>query len=340
MRPADSGETCCWRGGYAIGQSVAVVQDQDQVAQVKTKLLKHKLWTTVITDHELTANAACSVLRLTSNRCCVPAAMARTKRKWTREAIEEALLQNTRVNASPAEPEDAAAKRKRQRRRSNKKRNLIKELRALSVTETESANPQAVPVIQDQPMLQAQTTMEQEGKQEEDDPADHHRRFAVAYAEGQRQAALDAQLQVTHPSSADRAAVKRARNAERQRARRANMTASQTERVKDRERVRRKAARSRMTASQTERRRAKDRERQRARRAQLTGPQRAATRVADRQRRQDRRAAKMLTNAPRPNMKIKLGVQRFVLSKQTKSVMSSASKTVSAVRRPNDATVM
>ncbi|GMF47890.1 unnamed protein product [Phytophthora fragariaefolia] len=49
-------------------------------------------------------------------------------------------------------------------------------------------------------MLQAQTTLEQEGKQEEDDPVDHQRRFAVAYAVGQRQAALDIEPQ----SEADR----------------------------------------------------------------------------------------------------------------------------------------
>ncbi|GMF38034.1 unnamed protein product [Phytophthora fragariaefolia] len=245
---------------------VAVVQDQDQVAHVKTKLLKLKLWKAEVTDHALTTNAACSVLRLTSNRYCVPAAMARTKRKWTREAIEEALLQNTRVNATPAEPEDAAAKRKRQQRRSNKKRNLTKELNALSVTGTDTAAPQAVPVIQAQPMLQDQTTLEQEGKQEEDDPADHQRRFAVAYVEGQRRAVVEADEQVLSPSLVERSTAKRTRNAERQRIRRANMT-----------------------YSQTERRRAIDRERQRARRAQLTGSQRAATRMVDRQRRQDRR---------------------------------------------------
>ncbi|GMF49013.1 unnamed protein product [Phytophthora fragariaefolia] len=179
-------------------------------------------------------------LELKSNRCCAvccQAGMARTKRKWTREAIEEALLQNTCVNATPAEPEDAAAKRKRQQRRSNKKRNLIKELNALSVTGAESAAPQAVPVIQVQPMLQAQTTLEQEGKQEEDDPANHQRQFAAAYAEGQREAASEAEPQVTRLSSADRSAAKRARNAEQQRARRANMTASQTERRRAKDRA-------------------------------------------------------------------------------------------------------
>ncbi|GMF37990.1 unnamed protein product [Phytophthora fragariaefolia] len=190
--------------------------------------------------------------------------MGRAKRKWTREGIEEALLQNARVNATPAEPEEAAGKRKRQQRRSNKKRNLIKGLNALSVTGTESDVLPAVTVMQAQPILPAQPTVEQEGKQGEDDPDDHQ--FAAAYAEGQRQAAIEAEPQVAHPASADPAAAKRARDTERRRMRRANMT-----------------------ASQTERKRTKARERQRAKRAQLTNLQRDVMRTTNRQRQQDRR---------------------------------------------------
>ncbi|GMF38402.1 unnamed protein product [Phytophthora fragariaefolia] len=231
---------------------VAVVQDQDQAAQVNTKLLKLKLWKAEITEHALTTNAACSVLRLTSNRCCVPAAMARTKRKWTREEIQEALRQNACVNATSAALEETTEKRKRQRRRANKKRNLLKELEALSVAENEvvvlAANTVHIQTIPQDP-----TTLEQEGKQEEDNPAEHQRLFDAAYAAGLRQGAPETEPHVTNASSDDRAAAKRARNAEQQRARRANMT-----------------------ASQTEHRRAKDRERQRAKRAQLTNLQRDA----------------------------------------------------------------
>ncbi|GMF19872.1 unnamed protein product [Phytophthora fragariaefolia] len=164
-------------------------------------------------------------LKLKSNRCCAvccQASMGRVKRKWTREGIEEALRQNARVNATPAEPEEAAVKRKRQQRRASKKHNLIKELDALSVTGKEPVTPAAVPVIQVEPVFPAQPTVEQEGKQEEDNPADHQRQFAAAYAEVQRQVALETER------STDRAAAKRARNAEQQRLRRANMTASQT----------------------------------------------------------------------------------------------------------------
>ncbi|GMF58177.1 unnamed protein product [Phytophthora fragariaefolia] len=207
MRPADCGESAAGGADMPLDSVLLLFKTK---TKTKTKLLKLK-----------------------SNRCCVvccKAAMGRAKRKWTREGIEEALLQNARVNATLAEPEETAVKRKRQQRRSNKKRNLIKELNALSVTGTESDILPAVTVMQAQPILPAQPTVEQEGKQEEDDPADHQRRFAVAYAEGQRQAAIEAEPQVAHPASADPAAAKRARGTERRRMRRANMTASQTER--------------------------------------------------------------------------------------------------------------
>ncbi|GMF52107.1 unnamed protein product [Phytophthora fragariaefolia] len=155
--------------------------------------------------------------------------MGRAKRKWTREAIEEALRQNARVNATPAALEETTEKRKRQRRRASKKRNLLKEVEALSVVGSESVVP-AANAVQVQTIPQDPTTLEQEGKQEEEDPADHQRQFDAAYAAGLRQAAPETEPQVTHPSSADRAAAKRARNADQQRARRANMTTSQTER--------------------------------------------------------------------------------------------------------------
>ncbi|GMF57273.1 unnamed protein product [Phytophthora fragariaefolia] len=129
--------------------------------KTKTKLLKPKLWKAEITDHELTTNAACS----------------------------EAILQNARVNATPAEPEDAAVKRKRQQSRASRKRNLIKELNALSVCGTEPDARPTISVMQVQLILPAPPTMEQEGKQEVDDTADHQRRFASAYAGYQLQAA-------------------------------------------------------------------------------------------------------------------------------------------------------
>ncbi|GMF45038.1 unnamed protein product [Phytophthora fragariaefolia] len=242
MRPADSGETAAGGADMPLESVLLLFK-----TKTKSKLLKPKLWKADITGHELTTNAACSVLRLTSNRCCVvwfQAAMGRAKRKWTHEAIDDALRQNKRVNVTPAEPEEAGGKRKRMQRRSSKKRNLLKELEALTVAGTEAVSPPAVPVMQVEP----QPTLGQEGKQEEDDSADHQRQFPVAYAEGQREATSEPEPQTTRPASADRAAAKRARNAEQQRARRANMT-----------------------ASQTGRRRAKERERQRGRGAQLTG---------------------------------------------------------------------
>ncbi|GMF56342.1 unnamed protein product [Phytophthora fragariaefolia] len=266
MRPADSGESCCWQGGYAIGQCVAVVQDQDQdqVAQAKTKLLKPKLWKAEITDHELTTNSACN-----------------------------ALLQNARVNATPVEPEDAAVKRKRQQRRASKKHNLIKELNALSVCGTEPAARPTISVMQVQPILPVPPTMEQEGKQEDDDPADHQRRFASAYAGCQLQVTSEVEPQHTTDSfSAERTTAKRARNAERQHIRRAQMTASQTERAKEKDRVRRKAARARIAEERRGGIRGNDCLRQRQMRAQQEPEERAGE--LDRNRLQQRARREVL----------------------------------------------
>ncbi|GMF45689.1 unnamed protein product [Phytophthora fragariaefolia] len=162
--------------------------------------------------------------------------MGRAKRKWTRETIEEALRQNARVNAIPAQPEETTEKRKRQRRRANKKHNLLKELEALSVAESEVVIL-AANTVHIQTIPQDSTTLEQEGKQEEDDPAEQHRFFAAAYAAGLCQAAPETEPHVTRASSEDRAATTWARNAEQQRARRANMTASQTERRRAKDRL-------------------------------------------------------------------------------------------------------
>ncbi|GMF50670.1 unnamed protein product [Phytophthora fragariaefolia] len=150
--------------------------------------------------------------------------MGRAKRKWTREAIEEALHQNARVNATPAALEETTEKRKRQRRRGSKKRNLLKELEALSVVGPEAVVP-AANAVQVQTIPQDPTTLEQEGKQEEDDPAEHQQLFDAAYAAGLRQAAPETEPHVTNASSDDRAAAICARNAMQQHARRANMTA-------------------------------------------------------------------------------------------------------------------
>jgi len=74
-------------------------------------------------------------------------------------------------------------------------------------------------------------TVDQEGKTEDDDPDEHQRRFAAAYAGGQR-AAETLQAAVSNPSDLDREAARKTRKAERERVRRANMTASQKERTK------------------------------------------------------------------------------------------------------------
>ncbi|GMF29924.1 unnamed protein product [Phytophthora fragariaefolia] len=236
-----------------IAMCVAAVQDQNQVAEVKTKLLKPKLWKAEIRpDRELTTNTACS----RSRRPCAK----------MRVLIPPLLRWKIPRNIE-----------RRRRRRANKKRNLLKGLEPLSEAETEVVVP-AAKTVQAQPIGQDPTILEEEGKQEEDDPTENHRWFAAAYAAGLRQAPPETEPQVTHPSSADRAATKRARSAEQQRIRRANLT-----------------------AWQTERRRAKDKERQRARRARLTDSQRAGVRDADLTRVQQRRAEQSTTDRTATN---------------------------------------
>ncbi|KAE9264484.1 hypothetical protein PR003_g32787, partial [Phytophthora rubi] len=191
------------------------------------------------------------------------------KRKRTRREVEEALLQNARVNATPAEPEDANDRKKRRKRRNYHKRNLDKEFAALGIDAADANVPTAnVPDV----VMTEGATVEQEGKQEEDNPAEHQQRYAAAYAEEQRAAESEAM-----PSAApiltshERATALRARNAERARMNRANMSVSQKERTK-----------------------AKNRERARASRARKTEEQRIAAREAERRRKQEHRAQQTL----------------------------------------------
>ncbi|KAE9189288.1 hypothetical protein PF004_g22258 [Phytophthora fragariae] len=107
--------------------------------------------------------------------------MAR-KPKRTRREIEETLLRNVRLNMTPAEVEDAADKRKRQKRRSPAKRGLEKELAALTLAEADNSVPGATSVI----TVADGPTEGHEDKQEEDDPAEHQRRYTAALRVSER----------------------------------------------------------------------------------------------------------------------------------------------------------
>ncbi|GMF24251.1 unnamed protein product [Phytophthora fragariaefolia] len=74
------------------------------------------------------------------------------------------------------------------------------------------------------PILPAQPTLDQEGKQEEEDPTDHQRQFAAAYAEEQRQTALEA-----GPQNAD----ERAQAQHDDQSRRAEVRSEQTDQERD-----------------------------------------------------------------------------------------------------------
>ncbi|KAE8970264.1 hypothetical protein PR003_g27635 [Phytophthora rubi] len=83
------------------------------------------------------------------------------KRKRTRREIEEALLQNARVNATPAGPEEPTDRKKRRKRRNYHKRNLDKEFAALSIDAADADVPTAN--VQDVVMTEG-ATVEQEVK--------------------------------------------------------------------------------------------------------------------------------------------------------------------------------
>ncbi|KAE9073701.1 hypothetical protein PF010_g24967 [Phytophthora fragariae] len=211
------------------------------------------------------------------------------KRKRTRREIEEALLQNARVNGTPAGPEDASDRKKRRKRINYQKRNLDKEFAALSIDAANTVVP--IANVRDVVMTEG-ATVEQEGKQEEDDPAMHQRLYAAAYFAVQRAAESEA-VSTAAPilGSPDRAAALRARNAERARKQRANMSASQRERTKAKNRERARASRARQTQEQRVPVREVERLRKQVRRAQQMPAERKIERDHNRMQQQVRRAA-------------------------------------------------
>ena len=82
-------------------------------------------------------SASCSVLRLycLTRHVILIVYVGNTmpRRKRTREEIEEALRDNERVNATPAAPEEPAAKKRRQARRRTKRCNLNKAFEAIRI---------------------------------------------------------------------------------------------------------------------------------------------------------------------------------------------------------------
>ncbi|KAE8974312.1 hypothetical protein PF005_g25935 [Phytophthora fragariae] len=211
------------------------------------------------------------------------------KRKRTRREIEEALLQNARVNATPAGPEDASDRKKRRKRRNYHKRNLDKEFAALNIDAADAD----VPTANVREVVTTEgATVEQEGKQEDDDPAAHQRRYAAADVEGQRTTESEAVSTATPILGLhDRAAALRARDAERARVRRANMSASQKERTKAKNKERARASRARRTEEQRIAIREIERLRKQQRRARQTPAERETGREHNRIQQQVRRAA-------------------------------------------------
>ncbi|GMF45630.1 unnamed protein product [Phytophthora fragariaefolia] len=184
--------------------------------------------------------------------------MARTKKKRTREEIEQAMRDNERVNATPAAPEEPAAKKRRQARRRSKRYNLNKEFQALAVDATEGTTAAA-----SRPPV---TTAVQEPVPGTGVPLAPVHTPILAPTVNVEQQRLEA-------------------NPARGRRLRASLTASQQERVRTRDRERARARRANRTLSQQERDCRRDTERKRARRALLAESEREQGRNQDAERR-------------------------------------------------------
>ncbi|GMF54501.1 unnamed protein product [Phytophthora fragariaefolia] len=160
--------------------------------------------------------------------------MARTKKKRTREEIEQAMRDNERVNATPAAPDEPAAKKRRLARRRRKRYNLNKGFQALAV-DTAQASTAAAGLLQVPAAIPPPTPAYV--------PA-HIPTPVLALA-----SVAEQQRPNTHPAQGRR--------------RRASLPASQQERARTRDRERARARRANRTLSQQVPDRRRDAERKR-----------------------------------------------------------------------------
>ncbi|KAE8909996.1 hypothetical protein PF010_g10507 [Phytophthora fragariae] len=98
------------------------------------------------------------------------------KRKRTRSEIEEVLLQNAIVNATPAGPEDV---NDRKNERSGETTINATWTRNLQLSASTQSMPTSRQLSNQDVVVTEGAIMEQEGKQEEGDPAEHQRRYAA-----------------------------------------------------------------------------------------------------------------------------------------------------------------
>ncbi|GMF51351.1 unnamed protein product [Phytophthora fragariaefolia] len=172
--------------------------------------------------------------------------MGRSKKKRTREEIEQAMRDNERVNATPAAQEEPSAKKRRQARRRNKRYNLNKEFQALAVDTAEASTTAA-----DLPQVPAAVPPPTPAHVPAADPTPVLATTSVG----------EQQRPETNPAPGRRP--------------RASLTASQQECVRTRDRERTRSRRANRTLSQQERDRRRDAERKRVRRALLAESERA-----------------------------------------------------------------
>ncbi|ETP44864.1 hypothetical protein F442_08609 [Phytophthora nicotianae P10297] len=173
--------------------------------------------------------------------------MVRSKRKRTREEIEEALRENERVNAAPVGPEDPEDKRRRKARRRQNDSRLNKARRELNLTDRCHTIDGMLP--SERVVVDTEESKEDSGNQE-----NSFIRPEVS-ADQLGGSAQPATTGVALPTADEvREAAKRARR-ERDRIRRSNRTLSQKERDrrKQAEYQRARRARQREARAQAER---------------------------------------------------------------------------------------
>ncbi|GMF62037.1 unnamed protein product [Phytophthora fragariaefolia] len=202
--------------------------------------------------------------------------MGRSKNKRTREEIEQAMRDNERVNATPAAPEEPAAKKRHY--------NLNKEFLALAVGTAEASTaaasrppvapaipapiPAPVSVPVPTPVLTPTSVSEQQ--RPDTNPAQERRPRTSLTASQQERV--------------------RTRDRERARARRANRTLSQQDRDRRRYAERKRAQAE--TSEQQEARQERERNRQQERRTNQTEQEAEAERAASREYRANLRDAR------------------------------------------------
>ncbi|EEY60735.1 helitron helicase-like protein [Phytophthora infestans T30-4] len=183
----------------------------------------------------------------------------------TREELDDRVQRARRENASQSHEESRKERHlRKQRLRSAEARyrKAIQELEQLELVETPAPTESGQ-------MRASGPAVEREEKTEEDDPAEHQRRFEEETRRDRQHDTHDFQIGMSGPTVDDSAAATRARDAERARVRRAAMTSSQKQRAREKDAERKRIRRANRSESQAIRDRGRNAEQARVRRGRL-----------------------------------------------------------------------